>query len=128
MSARGVVAAGHPDTAAAAREILAEGGNAFDAALAAVCASCVAEPVLASLGGGGFLLARQADGEARLYDFFVATPQVRRAEADIDFHPILADFGTELRHGVRRLRREPLFVVTALLILAATIFRRRDLK
>ena len=94
MSARGVVAAGHPDTAAAAREILAEGGNAFDAALAAVCAACVAEPVLASLGGGGFLLARQAKGEARLYDFFVATPRVRRAEADIDFHPILADFGT----------------------------------
>ena len=94
MSARGAVAAGHPDTAAAAREILAEGGNAFDAALAALCASCFAEPVLASLGGGGFLLARRAEGRARLYDFFVDTPQVRRPEADIEFHPILADFGT----------------------------------
>jgi len=74
--------------------MLAEGGNAFDAALAAFCAACAAEPVLASLGGGGFLLARPADGEALLYDFFVQTPKRRREERDLDFYPILADFGT----------------------------------
>ena len=55
----GVIAAGHPQTVRAAAIILEEGGNAFDAVLAAAFASCVAEPVLASLGGGGFLLARQ---------------------------------------------------------------------
>ncbi len=94
MSATGAVACGHPATAAAAQEILNDGGNAFDAALAALCAACVAEPVFCSLGGGGFLLARQADGEAVLYDFFVETPLARRPAPDIDFYPILADFGT----------------------------------
>ena len=91
---RGAVACGHPATAAAAEEMLAEGGNAFDAALAAFCAACAAEPVLASLGGGGFLLARPADGEPILYDFFVQTPKRRRAGDSLDFYPILADFGT----------------------------------
>lgn len=92
--AGGAVAAGHPATADAAAEILTDGGNAFDAVLAGMCAACVAEPVLASLGGGGFLTARQADGSASVFDFFVQTPGRRRPAADIDFSPIVADFGT----------------------------------
>jgi len=92
--AQGIVAAGHPQTAAAAKEVLACGGNAFDAVVAAHFAACVTEPVLASLGGGGFLLARTADGERRLYDFFTQTPRRRCAAAERDFKPILADFGT----------------------------------
>lgn len=91
---RGAVACGHPATAAAAAEILAEGGNAFDAVLAAFCAATVAEPVLASLGGGGFLLAQPAGRDPLLYDFFVQTPKQRRDPASLDFYPILADFGT----------------------------------
>ena len=91
---RGAVACGHPATAAAAEEILAEGGNAFDAVLAAFCAACAAEPVLASLGGGGFLLAQPAGEEPLLYDFFVQTPQKRPEPDHLDFYPILADFGT----------------------------------
>jgi gamma-glutamyltranspeptidase/glutathione hydrolase len=90
----GIVAAGHPQTAAAAQEILADGGNAFDAVVAAHFAACVAEPVLASLGGGGFLLARTAAGERHLYDFFTQTPRTKRPVSEVDFRPILADFGT----------------------------------
>ncbi len=92
--AKGAVACGHPATAAAAQEILEDGGNAFDAALAGLCAAAVAEPVLCSLGGGGFLLARRAEGIALLYDFFVETPLRRRPAVAVDFYPILADFGT----------------------------------
>lgn len=88
------MACGHPATAAAAREILRHGGNAFDAALAALCAAAVAEPVLCSLGGGGFLLAQRADGAATLYDFFVDTPRRKRTAGDDDVQHILADFGT----------------------------------
>lgn len=91
---RGSIAAGHDATADAAAEILADGGNAFDAVLAALCAACVAEPVLASLGGGGFLTARTADGVVSVYDFFAHTPKVGRPAAEIDFQPITADFGT----------------------------------
>ena len=47
------VAAGHPATADAGAEILAEGGNAADAAVAACLASCVAETVMTGLLGGG---------------------------------------------------------------------------
>jgi gamma-glutamyltranspeptidase / glutathione hydrolase len=94
MKIRGAVAAGHPDTVAAATAVLEEGGNAFDAALAALCAACVAEPVLTSLGGGGFLLARPAGADPVVYDFFVHTPKRRPPVDELDFFPIVADFGT----------------------------------
>lgn len=94
MKHLGAIAAGHPDTANAAAAVLAGGGNAFDAALAAVCAACVAEPVLASLGGGGFLMARPAGAAPALYDFFPQTPKKRLAPSAVDFRPVLADFGT----------------------------------
>ncbi|MFT5139500.1 MAG: gamma-glutamyltranspeptidase/glutathione hydrolase [Lysobacterales bacterium] len=90
----GIAASGHIETSKAAARILAEGGNAFDAALAALCVACVAEPMLASFGGGGFLLARPASGPAQLYDFFVHTPKTKRPCSELDFYPIIADFGT----------------------------------
>lgn len=90
----GAIAAGHEQTAEAAALILEAGGNAFDAALAGLCAACVAEPILCSLGGGGFLLAHTRTGHATLFDFFVQTPSRRLAPEDQDFYPIIADFGT----------------------------------
>ncbi len=68
------VASGHPATTGAALAVLEAGGNAFDAAVAAGFAAAVAEPSLTSLGGGGFLMARSADGRAVLFDFFVDNP------------------------------------------------------
>ena len=89
----GVVAAGHSKTAEAAKAVLEAGGNAFDAAVAAVFMSCVAEPTLTSLGGGGFLLAHPAQGEDRLFDFFTQTPRARSHNPNPDFYPIEANFG-----------------------------------
>ena len=91
---KGAVAAGHPLTAEAAGEVLHAGGNAFDAALAGLCAACVTEPVLASLGGGGFMLALPAGERPRLYDFFVQTPGRRLPEKELDFHRVEVDFGS----------------------------------
>lgn len=90
---KGVIAAGHPATADAGAVLLEAGGNAFDAALGALCAACVAEPVLASLGGGGFLLADPAGDGARVYDFFAQTPGYKRPPDQLDFRPIRVDFG-----------------------------------
>jgi len=91
---RGALAAGDAATANAAAEMLRDGGNAFDAALAALCAAPIAEPVLASLAGGGFLLAEPAGGESVLYDFFCQTPKRRKPEHEIEFYPVDVDFGT----------------------------------
>lgn len=71
---RGIVASGHPAVSRAAAGMLARGGNAFDAVVAAGFASAVAEPTLTGLGGGGFCLTRTASGEETLFDFFVETP------------------------------------------------------
>jgi len=91
---KSVVAAGHQLTVSAAAEILEDGGNAFDAALAATFMTFAAEAVFASPGGGGFLMARQAGGDrCALFDFFVETPRKRRAESEVSFFPIYADFG-----------------------------------
>ncbi|MEO0430395.1 MAG: gamma-glutamyltransferase [Cyanobacteria bacterium J06656_5] len=89
----GVVAAGHEETAAAAVEMLKQGGNAFDAAVAGVLASCVAESVLTSLAGGGFLLAHTGVGEHVLFDFFSQTPASKELAHPLEFYPIHADFG-----------------------------------
>ncbi len=93
-AARGAVACGHPVTRDAMMQVLNAGGNAFDAAAAGLWAACVAEPLLSSLGGGGFLLARPADEEARLYDFFAQTPRRRTPSDALDFREIMVDFGT----------------------------------
>ncbi len=90
----GIAASGHIETSRAAVLLLEAGGNAFDAALGALCTACVAEPMLASLGGGGFLMAQPADAPSVVYDFFVQTPGLRRPEPELEFYPILADFGT----------------------------------
>jgi gamma-glutamyltranspeptidase/glutathione hydrolase len=90
---KGVVAAGHEVTAQAAIDMLEDGGNAFDAALAAMLAACVSEAVLCSPGGGGFLMARTASGTTVLYDFFVQTPRHKTPPEALDFRAISADFG-----------------------------------
>jgi gamma-glutamyltranspeptidase / glutathione hydrolase len=69
------VAAGHPATTEVGLRVLAAGGTAADAAVAAVLASCVAETVLTGLGGGGF--ATYYDAASRTVtclDFFCAVP------------------------------------------------------
>src|SRR5919202_514028 len=71
---RGVVAAGHPLTAEAGAAVLREGGNAVDAAVAAVLMSFVCESPLTGPGAGGFMLVHSVSGENQLLDFFVAAP------------------------------------------------------
>jgi gamma-glutamyltranspeptidase/glutathione hydrolase len=72
---RGAIAAGHPLTAEAGARVLAEGGNAVDACVAAGFTSWVAESPLTGPGAGGFMLVHRArDGANRLLDFFVAVP------------------------------------------------------
>jgi gamma-glutamyltranspeptidase/glutathione hydrolase len=81
---KGVVAAGHPLTAQAGARVLREGGNAVDAALGAMLASFVAEPLLTGLGAGGYMLVAGRHTEPALLDFFVAAPTDQRADGEDD--------------------------------------------
>ena len=67
-SERALVVSPHPAVSAAGVEILAAGGNAVDAAVAAAFALAVAQPQSTGIGGGGFLLIRLADGRAFAID------------------------------------------------------------
>ena len=126
----GVIAAGHPKTAEAGAEMLRLGGNAFDAAVAAVFTAFVTESVLTSAAGGGFLLAHTSQGDNILFDFFTQTPKQKLNGREPHFYPIEADFGDTtqefhvglgsiatpgnlggLMHVHRRLGRLPLQVV-----------------
>jgi gamma-glutamyltranspeptidase/glutathione hydrolase len=88
---KGIIAAGDPHTAQAGAEILRAGGNAFDAALSAMLAAPMSEPILTSMGGGGFMLVAPSGGEPVVYDFFVDVPPKRLENPE--FYPIEVDFG-----------------------------------
>jgi gamma-glutamyltranspeptidase/glutathione hydrolase len=93
------VAAGHPATAAAGVEILAEGGSAADAAVAAALASCVAETVMTGLLGGGHAIYYEAaTGVARNLDCFCAVPGLGASPRKTELVRLQVPFGTELVH------------------------------
>ncbi|MEK6277930.1 MAG: gamma-glutamyltransferase [Actinomycetota bacterium] len=85
---RGVVAAGHPLTAKAGADVLREGGNAVDAAVAAVLASFAVESPLTGLGAGGFMLVHSASEQPTLVDFFVQAPGLGGTERRSELVPI----------------------------------------
>jgi len=90
----GVVAAGHPLTAEAGAEVLREGGNAVDAAVAAVLASFAVESPLTGFGAGGFMMVSRGE-ETALIDFFVAAPGKDGAERGVELAAVPVHFDAE---------------------------------
>lgn len=92
---KSIVASGHPCVSEAAATLLREGGNAFDAVVAAGFAAAVVEPALTSLGGGGFLLGHSGHhGQDLFFDFFVDTPGrgLPPTELEPHFFPVTVKF------------------------------------
>ncbi len=78
--------------------MLREGGNAVDAAVAAVLASIVCEPLLTGLGAGGYMLVVPPGGEPVLLDFFVeASGRGSDPDAREELIPITVSFGDAIQ-------------------------------
>lgn len=70
----GAVAAEHPRAAEIGVAMLAQGGNAVDAAIATAYAVCVLNPSSCGIGGGGFMLVHETDGDVHALDYRETAP------------------------------------------------------
>src|SRR6266853_6627826 len=71
---RGMVVSNHPLASAAGAEMMAAGGNAIDAAVAALFALTVVEPMMVGICGGGMAHLRLADGRHVVIDGLSTAP------------------------------------------------------
>ena len=71
----GLVTARHPLAAEAGLSVLRQGGNALDAAVAAILATGVVQPFATTIGGGGLLTAVRSDGRAYTLDYRSEAPE-----------------------------------------------------
>jgi gamma-glutamyltranspeptidase/glutathione hydrolase len=77
----GMVASAHPQASLIGHQILEQGGNAIDAAIAVSFAISVLRPQSSGLGGGGFMLVHVPFKKVQAYDFRERAP--RRATRDM---------------------------------------------
>ncbi|WP_424812730.1 gamma-glutamyltransferase [Roseococcus sp. YIM B11640] len=80
LGARGMVVTNHPAASAAGGQMLAEGGNAVDAAVAAILALTVCEPMMVGMFGGGLMHIAQPDGKHEVLDGMASCPLNARPE------------------------------------------------
>ena len=71
---RAMVVSTEPQATRVGVEVLEDGGNAVDAAVAVGLALAVTHPAAGNLGGGGFMLIRFADGRSTFLDFREKAP------------------------------------------------------
>ena len=82
---KAAIASAYPLASDAGKEILARGGNAFDAAVAVAAALAVVEPSSSGLGGGGFFLVRRAsDGVEMMIDLREMAPGAASRDMYLD--------------------------------------------
>ncbi len=81
VGAKGMVSSAHPLATEAGLEILRQGGNAFDAAIAIAAALNVVEPMMSGVGGYGTILVYDAEaGETRFLNSSAKIPQATNSD------------------------------------------------
>jgi gamma-glutamyltranspeptidase/glutathione hydrolase len=124
--AKAMVVSGSPIASEVGRDILRQGGNAVDAAVAVGYALAVVHPEAGNIGGGGFMLVRLADGAVHALDYRETAPAsaTRDMYLDEDGEPTERSVTGHLSAGVpgavaglteaqRRFGRLPLATVIA---------------
>jgi len=79
-ASRGMVVTNHPLGSAAGAEMLAAGGNAVDAAIGALFALTVVEPMMVGIFGAGMTHLRLADGRHLVIDNYTIAPTAARPD------------------------------------------------
>jgi gamma-glutamyltranspeptidase / glutathione hydrolase len=79
-------------------QVIRDGGNAVDAAVATAFALAVTHPTAGNIGGGGFLVFRSASGEATTFDFREAAPAGSHPEMWL----VNGKYDTQLHHNSHR--------------------------
>jgi gamma-glutamyltranspeptidase/glutathione hydrolase len=79
-----MVVSAHPLASKVGVEILKKGGNAVDAAIATQLALAVVFPAAGNIGGGGFMVLRNADGEIAALDFREKAPAAATTNMYLD--------------------------------------------
>lgn len=83
-AAKGMVSSASDLAAQVGAEILKNGGNAVDAAIAVGLAMSVTYPSAGNLGGGGFMLIRMADGRTTAIDYRETAPAAATQDMYLD--------------------------------------------
>ena len=88
----GSISAGSKEAVDTAKHIFTNGGNAFDAGVAAAFTSMTSEFSLTGAGGGGIMIGMDSKSKPYIYDFFVDCPIINNKNPD--FKKISVDFGS----------------------------------
>ena len=84
LAEEAMVVTAHPEATKVGYEILKDGGNAIDATVGVHFALAVVYPAAGNLGGGGFMVYRENNGEAHTLDFREMAPSAAHEDMYLD--------------------------------------------